>query len=179
MPIENSFQSHYGLILSKLINIRQKISFIAFNPTMVWFYLVIAVYTKLIEIFMTFNPTMVWFYRNHYNEVRWRSIRLSIPLWSDFISGHSFSGWLVLRSFLSIPLWSDFISKSDVAFNKTRRNFQSHYGLILSQVITGREQRRGKLSIPLWSDFISHSHRRFSADELSIPLWSDFIARGS
>ena len=57
-------------------------------------------------------------------------LRLSIPLWSDFIEPH-----FDIRdsdSELSIPLWSDFIDvprPDGVAFIVS---FQSHYGLILS-----------------------------------------------
>ena len=55
---------------------------------------------------LTFNPILVWFY-----------------LFVDVES---------LNSFLSIPFWSDFISVRYAWITKKLKDFQSHFGLILS-----------------------------------------------
>ena len=123
------FQSHYGLILSLSSMIKDIMSSITFNPTMVWFYQ---------------GPKPSW---------RARPGWLSIPLWSDFIvtlpymllrqrnTFQSHYGLIlsrdshdnrVLKTSLSIPLWSDFIIKEYGDRLVKEKIFQSHYGLILS-----------------------------------------------
>ena len=78
-----TFQSHYGLILSRPVSC---------NVNNLW---------------IAFNPTMVWFYHSYNNYHCNRCSNLSIPLWSDFIR------YQIRRfhnsRILSIPLWSDFI----------------------------------------------------------------------
>ena len=102
-----------------------------FNPTMVWFYLFTCTSLTII-VAGSFNPTMVWFYLTalvYYVVVK---RELSIPLWSDFI--------LLSTTFQT--------RKDELTFNPTMvwfyphplllyvfhrfRDFQSHYGLILS-----------------------------------------------
>ena len=82
--LTSAFQSHYGLILSDKYKYPYKSlyqlsiplwsdfiqwrgwnpirTFNAFNPTMVWFYLLPVQLSNLIT-FHSFNPTMVWFYQ--------------------------------------------------------------------------------------------------------------------
>ncbi len=55
---------------------------------------------------------------------------------------------------LSIPLWSDFITTVSNTEQVTWASFQSHYGLILSLPPFGSGLKLKVLSIPLWSDFI-------------------------
>ena len=102
---------------------------------------------------------------------------------------------------LSIPLWSDFIRIKDITYCKPDKIFQSHYGLILSQLLSPDSNFCAVLSIPLWSDFITGAYWRVSSSSisfnptmvwfylltlftlflnfalLSIPLWSDFITK--
>ena len=127
------FQSHYGLILSvssRLLSAYRQ----SFNPTMVWFYLIILPHAwisflialsiplwsdfiakqsraETAEWKSTFNPTMVWFYRySACGREQAKDHHLSIPLWSDFIclvnKNRNFTSH---HLWLSIPLWSDFI----------------------------------------------------------------------
>ena len=64
---------------------------------------------------------------------------------------------------LSIPLWSDFIIAVERLEKYLKKNFQSHYGLILSSFNKLSVHYYNELSIPLWSDFILHiSFNRFS-----------------
>ena len=145
------FQSHYGLILSMLWKITASTSSVSFQSH----------YGLILSVIITvsphttlspFNPTMVWFYHVHCCRLHYFYWFLSIPLWSDFI--YFKGGEYMKKNLLSIPLWSDFISKPSMVFNKTRRNFQSHYGLILSQCSRQVTSTLFSLSIPLWSDFI-------------------------
>ena len=95
---------------------------------MVWFYLAGA--NNFIN-FIAFNPTMVWFYQSKSGCSSIKDAILSIPLWSDFISLLP-SLWSQRSLRLSIPLWSDFIAKYIPSRLLTPVDFQSHYGLILS-----------------------------------------------
>ncbi len=103
-----SFQSHYGLILSQCFQKRAGgSSNLSFNPTMVWFYRFLSLepiitttrfqshYGLILSgrvggegycTYKTFNPTMVWFYPAPavLEHIFW--YKLSIPLWSDFIT---------------------------------------------------------------------------------------------
>ena len=127
--LRTGFQSHYGLILSKMIKLDEIVAWLAFNPTMVWFYHLLIYLTVLfVALFQShyglilsgiivcfcesqyyaFNPTMVWFYLNEKS------------------TGNQKSTWL------SIPLWSDFIRSKYNKRIKEKVRFQSHYGLILS-----------------------------------------------
>ena len=148
--VEVSFQSHYGLILSAYKIDYGKFNVETFNPTMVWFYQ--RATGELIRGWRPFNPTMVWFYRCTAALRVHCAGKLSIPLWSDFITRHRQAARH--RAQLSIPLWSDFIGLHKkrlgeplTAFNPTMvwfyrwsmtdnesssYVFQSHYGLILS-----------------------------------------------
>ena len=103
----------------------------------------------------TFNPTMVWFYLR--NQV----------------------GKSVVFSILSIPLWSDFIIAVERLEKYLKKNFQSHYGLILSKLRNKkRSQQRNRAFNPtmvwfyLWACYL---FQIFTRSRLSIPLWSDFI----
>ena len=123
------FQSHYGLILSRRLLIQGSCCRSSFNPTMVWFYLLILhLETHIAKSFQSHYGLILsyWFVKVNRN---W-SIRLSIPLWSDFIS-------LMKKVFLRNPV-----------------HFQSHYGLILSGSVMKLNYLEKILSIPLWSDFI-------------------------
>ena len=97
---------------------------------------------------------MVWFYRTGCDRCSKHSVRLSIPLWSDFIGvkiilfneyqltfnptmvwfyRFTFQSLVFNQAYLSIPLWSDFIVSHSRASFSTNEIFQSHYGLILSR----------------------------------------------
>ena len=143
------FQSHYGLILSTSIiqhnGSQRKLSI----P--LWSDFISSPYASASMRALAFNPTMVWFYleksvithrcgsyfQSHYGLIlsKWKvgEVRphgtLSIPLWSDFITEKAakMAGLLTL----SIPLWSDFIPERVILY-KCKTSFQSHYGLILS-----------------------------------------------
>ncbi len=106
-----TFQSHYGLILSEICILHEKISKPIFQSH---YGLILSFSSKLSVVcwIRTFNPTMVWFYRRP----RWRSYKR--------------------KSGLSIPLWSDFISTVIIILSPQILPFQSHYGLILSHVFT-------------------------------------------
>ena len=122
------FQSHYGLILSLFKHIYGIWKEISFNPTMVWFYPAVK---RLV-------------YRS--------KIKLSIPLWSDFI----YKLWLISitiwRAFNPTMVW--FYHQQAVHTELDSISFQSHYGLILSQTYCPIAPPQPQLSIPLWSDFI-------------------------
>ena len=127
------FQSHYGLILSAYIKPVNLSPGKPFNPTMVWFYrrqrgiyrsvqgcfqshygLILSEFPEksLFSTCFTFNPTMVWFYHGNHGLHYWTNKKLSIPLWSDFIT---------------TPF---------IVFELLGKDFQSHYGLILSSLNT-------------------------------------------
>ena len=58
-----SFQSHFGLILSRKCFRNMLWTRISFNPILVWFYLMnIREYNN--EIRKAFNPILVWFYQS-------------------------------------------------------------------------------------------------------------------
>ena len=169
-----SFQSHFGLILS-LSNQNEVFDF--FDDFQSHFGLILSIAEMMLRVFSesAFNPILVWFYLL-------TTARLNMTL-----------------SQLSIPFWSDFISCCNVLSLPSQRNFQSHFGLILSHVgVDGKRLKRiafnpilvwfyqelqsccfvcwSCLSIPFWSDFILWSHQRSPrSSELSIPFWSDFI----
>ncbi len=104
--VTNAFQSHYGLILSVVIA------------------------HESIKDFKTFNPTMVWFYQSASCHEPRHSVRLSIPLWSDFIDGLGKVILIEIRTFNPTMVW--------FYLQKPIRSLQMHE----------------VLSIPLWSDFI-------------------------
>ena len=147
-----------------------------------------------------FNPILVWFY----HEVRLRRERygcLSIPFWSDFIATPRREDGADLK-ILSIPFWSDFIRAIKAVVEKLTADFQSHFGLILSNGTAGVSIIQNSfqshfglilsycvshcefcslrvLSIPFWSDFIvgEIDNHCVNLRHLSIPFWSDFIHR--
>ena len=171
------FQSHYGLILSYQLPLREVQVLLTFNPTMVWFYRNVSLHDlsdhsslsiplwsdfidatyRIVDIdyLSAFNPTMVWFYQNFIQEMPTYEQVLSIPLWSDFIT----DGWIGKQIILK-------------TFNPTMVWFYLVYRLNIERV-----SRPQALSIPLWSDFIVKQciHHLLLKFLLSIPLWSDFI----
>ena len=148
------FQSHYGLILSERLQRAKRSWQSAFNPTMVWFYPGITVYSSPLNT-TTFNPTMVWFYL-----LTWVLLSLQgtvtfnptmVWFYQNFRRKACFQ-----HALLSIPLWSDFIKvfiideKNEIhAFNPTMVWFYR----VPEQTL---DLFPAQLSIPLWSDFISH-----------------------
>ena len=89
-----------------------------------------------------------------FNEYRHHD-KLSIPFWSDFINSGTRrrETWYSLS--LSIPFWSDFIFAVIFKVTEPINDFQSHFGLILSDFIFElKTPSRDELSIPFWSDFI-------------------------
>ena len=101
------FQSHYGLILS---NWKPSIS-----PPLI----------------CSFNPTMVWFYPSSRCRSRTLLLKLSIPLWSDFIfiaATAALERLIVFQSHYGLILSGIRCYRSCMTGNI----FQSHYGLILS-----------------------------------------------
>ena len=195
---------------------------LTFNPTMVWFYH-FGVDSSQFTSLPGFQSHYGLILSLYFCYECWKVIWLSIPLWSDFISTrrrditrktkNAFNptmvwfylvatrGELPRPDGLSIPLWSDFISeKALFIVYYTEDIFQSHYGLILSDLLRGycsqrvpfnptmvwfylerykrqhHKEHQRKLSIPLWSDFIMLPRVRTAFySVLSIPLWSDFI----
>ena len=156
-----SFQSHYGLILSRPVRAGRPAGSQAFNPTMVWFYLetINAVDSGKEFAAFTFNPTMVWFYLRYITRTI-KSMNETISL--AYATFNPTMVWFYLlqkivkqKWKLSIPLWSDFISLNRIMSTPSTLIFQSHYGLILSRCRRKLRSGRSLLSIPLWSDFIS------------------------
>ena len=144
------FQSHYGLILS---NCLAKLSVL---PTLhrlsiplwsdfiggrtrrrpvrigklsipLWSDFIFSIYCLPFQTYVAFNPTMVWFYRIRFLRLLLSLCHLSIPLWSDFIFNKHCNDLLPVK------------------------NFQSHYGLILSYTVMLRKKRR-------WGDGTFQSH---------------------
>ena len=144
---------------------------LSFNPTMVWFYLR---HADMVLRITAFNPTMVWFYRYRFCVSRNWCKRLSIPLWSDFISSLRCLYQLSMIPFNPTMVWfyRDYFNAKlleKAPFNPTMvwfyqpswdiifgvyELFQSHYGLILSS-FNDFSPQGVPLSIPLWSDFIN------------------------
>ena len=123
------FQSHFGLILSRVCGLNLHRAEPAFNPILVWFYqllnrAVLLSNKKLSIPFwsdfilhccalqpsqrLTFNPILVWFY--HYLSFSWSTV-------------HVFSFQSHFGLILSEQIASEYASQY---------NFQSHFGLILS-----------------------------------------------
>ena len=189
------FQSHFGLILSQSkvrpscwVRYRLSIPFWSdfiikaqYNAEAASLYLSIPFWSDFISF---------------YNKKKSRHGRiLSIPFWSDFIARLFTSQYCYV--ILSIPFWSDFITcqcwqkpRQCSSFNpilvwfyrdrngkdREKGNFQSHFGLILSDFVGGEKDGRTTLSIPFWSDFILRKKLiEYYGKELSIPFWSDFI----
>ena len=86
---------------------KYKILLQTFNPILVWFY---RVPPSIFSSFLSFNPILVWFYQQ---DVTYRMQQCF---------------------FLSIPFWSDFIQHLPVMLLISTVIFQSHFGLILSQL---------------------------------------------
>ena len=170
-----SFQSHYGLILSRhpasppLWQLRQLSiplwsDFIRVRSAGGW----------LIREGCTFNPTMVWFYqvpfshftpsRTHFQSHYGLILSTSVSLYGIFVKN------------LSIPLWSDFIVAAEY-LRCVPRCFQSHYGLILSSSNFFSAVFRSSAFNPTMVWFYQRNSvwRDKSDYWLSIPLWSDFI----
>ena len=76
-----TFQSHFGLILSQ-------------NYSQVWYFGWIA-----------FNPILVWFYRQRGRKMSRERASLSIPFWSDFIARTVEQKQLPITSFNPILVW--------------------------------------------------------------------------
>ena len=155
------------------------VSFSSFNPILVWFYhqkrsyarsrgdiLSIPFWSDFIknersDVLLphpTFNPILVWFYLYEFLKSMYDYDILSIPFWSDFILAAS-----TLTDYwegLSIPFWSDFIWYAMASNPNPCIHFQSHFGLILSDLFRGSIIHiRSWLSIPFWSDFIREFKR--------------------
>ena len=124
---------------------------------------------------LSFNPILVWFYQKLNTANKQQHFTLSIPFWSDFILAPVIQEWKSCKSFnpilvwfylflehlpvpnqahLSIPFWSDFIEEMAGDNRHSRQNFQSHFGLILSNYMFPDRTAPTPLSIPFWSDFI-------------------------
>ena len=148
---ERVFQSHYGLILSRTLpSLSNSLKNFQSHYGLI---LSITVYSCPLNNTIAFNPTMVWFYLQAFLPGILSGTLLSIPLWSDFIAergcqsacsrvcfqshyGLILSDHIYINATdeigLSIPLWSDFISFEFLSSVSIMSNFQSHYGLILS-----------------------------------------------
>ena len=124
-----SFQSHFGLILSKIQTHAKRQVVSPFNPILVWFYL------KGLKKKVSEDTLSIPFWSDFIlNEIlnTLKSIDLSIPFWSDFI-WRDWRRWRMRWNWLSIPFWSDFITKYPVYIERPLNIFQSHFGLILSE----------------------------------------------
>ncbi len=118
-----------------------------------------------------FNPTLVLFQPSPSPASIAHTV-LSIPLWSYFNSPQIAS--LSPPLSLSIPLWSYFNTALSMRLFASS-NFQSHFGLISTQLYKLTARRARLLSIPLWSYFNDATAIQPSPfASLSIPLWSYF-----
>ena len=131
LPHWRPFQSHYGLILSPVpARCSRKVKE-AFNPTMVWFYLLwnlwvsvprpqlsIPLWSDFIQAYRIDTRAGYTCFQSHYGlilsgdgtGVKRERDNLSIPLWSDFILNQRQFPFM-FQNTLSIPLWSDFINR--------------------------------------------------------------------
>ena len=152
MEVIEDFQSHYGLILSVYTSLTPAKQVNSFNPTMVWFYLIanvpyevyitnfqshygliLSLWVPQVNVWLrrTFNPTMVWFYLYEFLKSMYDYDVLSIPLWSDFI-GYSDRDIKKLKlTFNPTMVW---FYRNGPPRPSLDFSFQSHYGLILSQM---------------------------------------------
>ena len=144
----------------------------AFNPILVWFYRREIISNKL--TFKPFNPILVWFYHRLSQTHQRSDLCLSIPFWSDFIR---FAGTFDLLARINFQSHFGLIlSQSSGGCYLCRTSFQSHYGLILSGKVPARVgavshfQSHYGLILSVWKK------KQKSKEKLSIPLWSDFIA---
>ena len=147
-----SFQSHYGLILSRVGGKPRGQAEEAFNPTMVWFY--------LCGVVRSYNKTRTASFQSHYGLIlsrlgiyrRKRHNRLSIPLWSDFISQASLRMLSCRLAFNPTMVWF-YRTVVRIALNKylTFNPTMVWFYLPLWELVSSPLSR---LSIPLWSDFI-------------------------
>ena len=148
---EKTFQSHYGLILSR--DESNRIQYLTFNPTMVWFYQ--NEYDRITtDLTYPFNPTMVWFYRNA----------------NDNLHARRTSGF---QSHYGLILSKRLLRMLEIH----RRTFNPTMVWFYHMIAFDDELLYIDLSIPLWSDFIVLllCVKRDFSHALSIPLWSDFI----
>ena len=145
------FQSHFGLILSLMMQFWILLPPMPFNPILVWFYrkaqalcatsvenfqshfglILSLLYISVSDSKCTFNPILVWFYQvirtNTYKTI----LRLSIPFWSDFIRAVVYTKTKPFSiSFNPILVWF----YHNISFY---HNWTNPF-----------------LSIPFWSDFI-------------------------
>ena len=147
-----SFQSHFGLILSSVL---QRRNWILRRNFQSHFGLILSFCKAAIPLYprTPFNPILVWFYLSVRLPSRYIPVLLSIPFWSDFIANEdevSEHG----PALLSIPFWSDFILWLVQWQELGAKFFQSHFGLILSNLCIMLLLTYWCLSIPFWSDFI-------------------------
>ena len=75
---------------------------------------------------------MVWFYLITARSGLQKAWRLSIPLWSDFILTNSYCCFGKITAFNPTMVW--FYLKNDEIRELYWEHFQSHYGLILSNI---------------------------------------------
>ena len=143
----------------------------AFNPTMVWFYHnrysgeilddnTIIIYDTLFQshygLILSRDEqrtiTDILYFQSHYGLILSTSARKSLKN----------------STRLSIPLWSDFISSGVSSIEFSNLAFQSHYGLILSARARSLQHKlNSNLSIPLWSDFIMKLVQHLQAIKVS------------
>ncbi len=104
---------------------------------------------------IAFNPILVWFYREN-NKL--------VVNYTEFA--------------LSIPFWSDFIPDRQPSFTYNKKNFQSHFGLILSEYDANSPYGVSKTFNPIlvWFYLLAKYNALRQGMSLSIPFWSDFIA---
>ena len=100
---------------------------------------------------------------------------LSIPSWSDFNSPATLKTES-REKFLSIPSWSDFNKKTITAKISLRQDFQSHLGLISTNLKSDilRKKKYFQSHLGLISTLYPHVYISFMPNSLSIPPWSDF-----
>ena len=124
---------------------------------------------------LTFNPTMVWFYQS-LNPLR-QTVPplLSIPLWSDFITGKRRTSSKKSSTFNPTMVWFYQLFRQDKHYFLS--TFNPTMVWFYQPLPTRTSMNTTPLSIPLWSDFISVKEYLECINNvaLSIPLWSDFI----
>ena len=124
------FQSHYGLILSKILSRVYNLESSSFNPTMVWFYRAVLLSFMKSQLCPAFNPTMVWFYLPILFNPETKEYSFQSHYGLILSGSNIYSSPLMIVTFNPTMVW--FYHNGLYLFIVRCEAFQSHYGLILS-----------------------------------------------